>query len=238
MYPVIFPLYGSLAINTYGFFIALGVMISIFFIKKDNLCIKQGIDKYIIQILYAAFFGAFFGGKLMHYILKPELLVSWLDVFLPWRGGFAVLGSVVGAACCLVWYFSQTKHNILITFDCIAPYIPLLQSIGRIGCFFAGCCYGKNNLPIQLYSSAFLFIIFLYLYQNKNKSAWNGKMLLQYIMLVSAERFIIDYWRAEKVFGFNQQIISHNQLFALILFSLSGISYTTINNYFNLELKN
>jgi len=231
------PLYGPLAIHSYGFFITLGLLAFIFFVKKDERCIEYSIDKNIVTIIYVGFLGAFFGGKIIHYSLEPELSADWFDVVLPWHGGFSILGSIAGAVGCLLFYFSRVQKNVLRSLDCMAPHVPLLQSIGRIGCFFAGCCYGKNGHHVQLYSAAILFIIFLYLYKRKNEFTWDGKIFFLYIMPVSIERCIIDYWRAEQLFGFGQQIISHNQWFALLLFFLSSAWYTIFNICFSLKLK-
>ena len=247
MYPVLFSLYGPIAINTYGLFISLGVTAFVFCVQRDITCIKNNIDKNIIQIVYIGCFGAFFGGKIIHYTLEPVSSIDWLDIVFPWRGGFSILGSVAGACGTLLFYFSRTKSGILVSFDCIAPYIPLLQSIGRIGCFFAGCCYGKpcvttwiipiDRHPVQLYSAFFLAIIFFYLLKEKNKPyIGHGNIAIKYGILITIERFIIDYWRDEQTFPLFQSTLSHNQWFAVLLFLLSILASVFLNFYYKQKL--
>lgn len=262
MQSVLFSIYGPIAINSYGFFISLGVITFVFCIRQDKKCIKNDIDKQITQIIYIGFLGAFFGGKITHYALETTSSIDWLDIALPWRGGFSILGSITGALSTLLIYLSKTKNGIFLSLDCIAPYIPLLQSMGRVGCFFAGCCYGKpcnmgyaipfvtptlemhaipfliTRHPTQLYSAFLLVIIFFYLLTQKNKpSLRHGNLTIQYVLLVSAERFIIDYWREERTFALLLQTLSYNQWLALFLFVLSVLAYIFLIFYYKQKLK-
>lgn len=59
------------------------------------------------------------------------------------RVGYIYLGGFVGAVVCAVWYTRRHHQSVLGVGDLFAPYLALVQGIGRIGCFLFGCCYGK-----------------------------------------------------------------------------------------------
>ena len=97
--------------------------------------------------------------------------------------------------------------------DLTAPYIALGQSIGRIGCFFNGCCYGKpvawgiyypvhnaRLYPTQLFETAGLFIIFLILKRAQSKPHEAGFVFVFYLWLAAIERFIVEFYRADHDF--------------------------------------
>ena len=88
------------------------------------------------------------------------------------------------------------------TADFIIPYVALGQSIGRIGCFFNGCCYGKpmnalENFPTQIYAALALVIIFVILKIAQKKSFFAGFIFILYLVLYSVQRFFIDFLRGD-----------------------------------------
>ena len=67
----------------------------------------------------------------------------------------------------------NNKYNLTHIYNMIAPAIPLFHGFGRIGCLFAGCCYGIelkqpivfmnvvriNRVPTQLLEALFEFLL-------------------------------------------------------------------------------
>jgi phosphatidylglycerol:prolipoprotein diacylglycerol transferase len=154
-----------------------------------------------------------------------------------WDGGFSILGSIMGILFCMPIYLKIKKIPVLPYFDLIALFAPLLQAISRLGCLCAGCCHGipctktwcityTDSLslaplgislhPTQLYSSLALFSIFLLLYFYVQKHVQRtGLVLCWYLILVGAERFIVDFWRADREFfpfDTNQLLSSHQYI--------------------------
>ncbi|MBU1008004.1 prolipoprotein diacylglyceryl transferase [Candidatus Dependentiae bacterium] len=98
-------------------------------------------------------------------------------------------------------------------------YVPLLQSVARVGCFLAGCCYGAPTKqwwgvtfsslhslaplhvplhPTQLYSSlASLSIFFILYFVSKRIYRIPGTLVLLYLILESCSRFTVDLWRGD-----------------------------------------
>ena len=139
------------------------------------------------------------------------------------EGGLAVQGGILSGifSCWAVCRFK--KISFLKTLDLLAPYVALGQSIGRIGCFFNGCCYGKvtqnvfgvifpgqtlTRIPIQIYSSLGLVLIFTFLIHLRDKKKYDGFIFFMYCGIYSLFRFFMDYFRGDDLFSFYQLTLS------------------------------
>ena len=233
MYPKIMHLFGPLYINSYGAMIACAIGIFTWLITKDPRRAKIITTEQFHWILTVGILSALLGGRILYFVVDGNYNLQ--DFFSFWQGGFAVLGSLLGVLCVAPWYLN--KHNIpLLPFlDLIALYTPLLQSISRIGCFLAGCCYGKPsslpwavtyydeactaplNLglhPTQLYSAlvlACIFILFKTIFAKLCKK--DGQMLSLYIFFMAAERCLTDFFRGDQsfsvgIFGSSYQLLA------------------------------
>jgi phosphatidylglycerol---prolipoprotein diacylglyceryl transferase len=114
-------------------------------------------------------------------------------------------------------YLRRAKLPILKTMDIFAPGIAIGQAIGRLGCFAAGCCWGrvcylpwgvrfrsdaaapvpldKPLHPVQLYESAADLLIFAILYRQIGRTHRPGQIIGLYLVLYSTARFIIEFFR-------------------------------------------
>lgn len=246
----LFTLYGPLAIHSYGFFIALGIIISSSLIKRDKRFIALNINDKINDIVVISIIAGVFGGRAIEIVSESQSYQHWTDWFALWNGGFSALGSILGVTTLVPLYLRYINISIAPLFDVAALYAPLFQSIARIGCLVAGCCHGieTSNIfsitytnpmtiaqlgiavhPTQLYSSILLFFIFLFMigpaqYLLKKP----GQLFFIYIMLASLERFTIDFWRADRIL-FYDSWISYYQLIALAIFfsGLMGFIWTS-----------
>src|SRR5205085_8140431 len=94
--------------------------------------------------------------------------------------------------------------------------------------------YNSALHPTQLYSSLLLFLIFLCMYFIiQRKARYSGQLFLTYFMLASAERFIVDFWRADRIIV-NNYFLSFHQIVALCIFciTLFIITYKTLHRLF------
>lgn len=240
--PKIFHLFGPFAINAYGLFIALGVSIGIFLTQKDRILKRYiSIDQLHSLTLYIILFGIL-GGRFLSVI---ENGIPFGEFFYFWQPGYSILGSIIGATVAAGTYLGYHQLKVINILDRIAIYIPLVQSIARIGCFFAGCCYGvKTTLfwavrytdpeslaplheyfhPTQLYSSVLLFCLFLILFQFKNYFKKSGELLGLYFMGVSLERFFVDFLRADHKLVIS--CCSSTQLIAIGIFCMGLFTFS------------
>ena len=255
MIPILLHIYGSFCIQSYGFFIVVGILLFIFFVKNDEYFKLLKANIHLFRLLYCAIFAALIGGRMLSGCTDTAFS-SWYDVFSPVYPGFSILGSVLGVLCAVPLFLKFLNLPILPCMDVIATHAPLVQACGRIGCFFAGCCYGiPGNYfwcviyshplslapcgisyhPTQLYSALLLFLIFLLLKKSSYKNyKIVGKQTMSYLILVSVERFLIDFWRQERFASILHNscfFISDNQIIAGILIIINILAYAVQNNY-------
>jgi len=202
---------------------------------KDHRFKKLNLEPIFFDAVVVGVIAAFMGGRILYIVSERETIHSFLDFFAFWQGGLAILGGVIGTLVGLSLFLWYKKIPILPFFDLIALHAPLLQAVSRIGCFFAGCCYGKVcNFwwavhytddqclaptdvwlhPTQLYSVALLFAIFLFMYFYVRKQKYTpGMITVLYLILISTERFLVDFWRDSRCIV--TPFFSYNQIVAI-----------------------
>ncbi|HEB41597.1 MAG TPA: prolipoprotein diacylglyceryl transferase [Candidatus Dependentiae bacterium] len=240
-------IYGPIGIHIYGLFIAIGILVFTWFISQDKRFTTMKLAGKFSEILLVGVIAAVIGGRLLYIIEEPHAFDSYLEWFAFWKEGFSVLGSIVGILFVLPWYLKRLGIPIFPFADFVSIYIPLLQAIARLGCFFAGCCYGISTTvpwaviytnpntiaplhcyvhPTQLYSATLLFFIFIIMYFVLQKILHkSGQLVTTYLMLASTERFIVDFWRADNLFPFDFLPFSFAQLIALVIFASALIGF-------------
>lgn len=213
-------IYGPFAIRSYGLFIAIGTLLFLWLLQKHPRYQALNIGDKLVIIVFIGIIGAIIGGRFL-YAISGEDHPSYLELCLPWNGGFSVLGSILGILIAIVPYLALNHIPIVPLLDVAAIHGPLLQSISRFGCFYAGCCYGKPTTftwgvvytdiqsiaplgiclhPTQLYSAIILMLIFICMYFFlQYQLSKPGQLACMYLMLMSIERFIVDFWRDERV---------------------------------------
>ena len=189
MYP---NLFGLPFLHSYGLMIALGVMASLWFIKR--ICLRTGRSyDAVVNLVMLMLFAGLIGARTWHVVefWHEEFAGKPLfDVFKVWSGGLVFHGGFIGAFAVLPIWCRVTKTPFLETADLLATILPLAHGFGRIGCFLFGCCYGihlpENSpfawlqlrfptyagasgahglpvLPTQLFEAAALFLFFVVL---------------------------------------------------------------------------
>lgn len=257
MNPILYHLWGPFAIHSYGLFIAIGLIIFVILVMKDQRFTALHLEDDFYAIVIAGICAAIIGGRMLYVISEHEHMHSPLDLLAFWQGGLSILGGVIGTIVGLSLFLWYKNIPILPFFDLIAIYAPLLQAVARIGCFYAGCCFGlhcsflwaimytDSNCyaplytpihPTQLYSALLLMIIFicLFIYSRRPHNSISGMYFFIYITCISAERFFIDFWRADRCMINN--IFSYNQIVALFLITMTLAVYTFLNS--NTKKKN
>jgi phosphatidylglycerol:prolipoprotein diacylglycerol transferase len=241
--PELLHIYGPFGIQSYGLFIMLSIIITVWAIRRNKRFTQLNLEPVYLNIIIVSVIAGCFGGRLLEVISEPNLYPHWYDWFTLWQGGFSALGAILGIITLVPFYLKKINVPILPVCDLVAIYAPLLQSIARLGCFTAGCCYGiptksifrviytnantfaTHDIPIhptQLYSSAILFMIFLFMYYiGQRFCKRDGELFVLYLACASFERFFVDFWRADRIMV--NSFLSFHQLIALSILLIAPI---------------
>ena len=136
-----FSLFG-LSLTWYGVIIAFAMIVGI--VIAILICKKKRYDTNLpIDLALFTFPCAIIGARLYYCIFNG--VNSFIEVFEIWRGGLAIYGGVIGGFLGVLLCSVVKKIPLSKCCDLAAPCLILGQSIGRIGCYFAGCCYGVET---------------------------------------------------------------------------------------------
>jgi phosphatidylglycerol:prolipoprotein diacylglycerol transferase len=227
MFPILLKI-GPLTIHTYGFMMAVGVALGLWFIYVQAK--KAGMDAN--RIMDAAFYTiivSLLGAKLLLFLSNISYYISFpRELFSLARSGGVFQGGLLFGTIYALWYFHRKKIPTWATADLIGPALAMGHGFGRIGCFSAGCCYGSECAapwavifrnpyaaeltgvrldaplhPVQLYEAALNFINFAVLFVILKRKKFDGQVFSFYIINYSVIRFFTEYFRgdhADKVY--------------------------------------
>lgn len=204
---------GPITVHGYGFMIALGILCCVAMASYRAKKYHMNPDAVLDIAIYGVIAG-FIGAKLMYVIVEfPRFIKDPMSIL--GSEGFVVYGGIIVGVLAAILYCKIKKLDFLEYFDLCAPSIALAQGFGRIGCFLAGCCYGRTTdsvfgvvfpegclapagvkvLPTQLFSSAGDFLIALVLVLFYKKKKHSGDVAALYMLLYGVGRFLIEILR-------------------------------------------
>lgn len=193
---------------------------------------KKKFDNAIYLYTFAGI-GAMIGAKILSLLQNiPEMIAAFQDpnmsffqVFMAFmRGGFVFYGGLIGA---VVAYFLAARFFNYDPYEylpAIAPALPLMHGISRIGCHLVGCCYGIETtssicvvytnsisapngvplVPVQFFEVVLEFCIFIMIVILSAFPKNNRKLLDFYFLVYGLGRFILEFFRgdaARKIYG-------------------------------------
>jgi phosphatidylglycerol:prolipoprotein diacylglycerol transferase len=211
MHPILFSI-GPITIYSYGVMLATAVLVCTYLLSLDAKRYNISQDTAYDLVFWCMLWGII-GARIFYvYIEWSYFSENLLEIPMLQKGGLAWQGGFLGGALAGVWFARSNKLSIRPLLDLAAPYIALGQSIGRIGCFFNGCCYGKpvawgiyypvhqaRLYPTQLFETVGLFVIFLILKKAQAKPHQAGTIFIFYLWLAAIERFVVEFYRADHV---------------------------------------
>ena len=232
---------GKFTVHSYGLLIAVGVILAVIMAMKRAG--KKDLDSEIVlnMAIICVVFG-FLGAKILFVL---ENFKAFLEDPLSVIGssGFVVYGGIIIAVIAIILYCRIKGYSFFRYFDLLMPSVALGQAFGRLGCFCAGCCYGKETdlawgivfpegsfapagvplIPTQLISSAgdFAIMIILLLFSKKAKKV--GDVGALYLLLYGIGRFLVEFLRQNEQGGFG--IFTTAQWISLVFIAASVVLF-------------
>lgn len=228
---------GPVTIYLYGLMMGIG-FISAYFVS-DYRAKKKGLNTDILfGIFWCSVLGGLIGARVLYYIVELPNIVNDPSILWDFGFGYVVYGGIIGGVSASYVYCRKKKVHFMEYFDLVMPQVALAQGFGRIGCFFAGCCYGRETelpigiifknskiapngvrlMPTQLLSSAgdFLFAFLMMAYAKKKRK--DGKIAAMYLLLYSFGRFFIEFLRDD--YRGSIGFLSTSQIISVFIFLL------------------
>jgi len=237
LHPILLDL-GFFSIKTYGFLIATGFLLGILVAKNEAKRLQMD-PQVILDLAFYIIVGAIVGSRLFFVATRFSYYQQHpLDIFKVWEGGLVFYGGFIMAAAICVWMIKKNRLKVGRTLDIFAPSLSLGVFFGRLGCFCAGCCYGKPcdlpwavtftdphclavlNTPLhptQLYSSLGGLITFIVLYSFRKRKSYDGQLTLIWILMYSGFRSVIEFFRGDMRGTFASGDISVTHILAVVL---------------------
>lgn len=150
MFPYIFKI-GNFELRYYSLMYLLGILISIYFVKRRGKSL--GFDPQKIEnIILFTFLGAILGARIYYVLFKWEFYKNTpLEMFAIWHGGLAIHGGVLGGVITLFFLSKLNKFKMFTLGDLIVPFLLLSQGIGRFGNFANGEAHGVPTItPLSI----------------------------------------------------------------------------------------
>jgi len=253
VYPQLLQL-GPLPLHTYGLLVAIAFLTGL--LIASRLAARAGLDSDKVANLgiYVAV-AAIGGAKVFmvvtdwpYYSRNPGQIFSLATL----QAGGVFFGGLIAALVVAAWYLRRSGLPALETADTFAPAIALGHSVGRLGCFLAGCCWGRPTEalwgvtftkplahelvgvplnvrlhPTQLYEAAAELLIFGLLWLRFRRPHRPGSVIGLYLLLYSAFRFAIEFLRdpADRSFPLGGPL-SVTQWLALLLMAAGTLLLT------------
>lgn len=252
MHPILFEIprfhifdltIGPIPIRMYGLMIGIGFLLGIFFASRRAA--RQGINPdRILDMGVYLLIAAIVGSRLLYVLINlQEFRSNPLDAFAIWKGGLVFFGGLLAAVPTGMWYVKKHDLPVWKTADIVAPFIALGHVFGRLGCFFAGCCYGAQCsgdicitftdphslaplgvplYPTQLMEAGGEFINFIILNIAWRYRKYDGQVFWLYPLLYSILRFAVEFYRGDAERGlYFGGLVSTSQIISVLMFAAS-----------------
>jgi phosphatidylglycerol:prolipoprotein diacylglycerol transferase len=257
VFPRLFQI-GSFSAPTYGFLVSLGVLTGLWISVRNSR--RQGInpdDAWNLGII--AVLAGIVGAKILYLINDWDFYSAHPDAIFTWNtmqaaGVFS--GGFLAALAASAWYIRRRRMPPLATCDAFAPGLAFGHAIGRLGCFAAGCCWGRETThfwgvtfhnplahelvgtPLgvrleqtQLFVCAVELANFFILSWMLKRKRFDGQVFSAFLILYGIARYFLEYLRDDpgrgSVFG---GIMSGTQLISICLVIGGGIIWWTRSN--------
>jgi len=225
----------KLIISTYSLSIGIGLVVAILIYDRNTKCLDKD---YADFLLYSAIISAILG-LITTYLFSTYVIFGKLFVNGKWA--IAFMPGLLCSSIFLTAILLYKRYPILDSLNIIIPYLLIVHLFGRIGCFLAGCCFGKptscllgvtfplNSLPsikygivsihpTQLYEAFILLILYLIIIKISE-----SYRLIIYLIGYGTLRFIIECFRGDLMSYSVSPNYSDSQILSLVFIFLGSL---------------
>ena len=216
MYPDLFtiplPWLGEKVIHTYGFMVALAFLAGL--IVSTRLARRTAVKpEWVYDVIVYIVVAAILGSRLFYIAAHlEEYSKDWRQLLDFSQGGLTFMGGVAGGAAAVILYARKKSIPLWPLGDVCMPSLALGAAIGRLGCFFNGCCYGfetaapwgvvfpvlgDNMLrhPTQLYDFLSNMGIFGFLLWFYSRRKYDGQLVVAWMLIYPFTRSLMEFFR-------------------------------------------
>lgn len=222
----------GLKIPTYGLISLVGIILAgalAYFLAK-----RRGLDpNELINIAIFATIGVFVGAHLLYAITRTQDIILVIQNYSTYENigeflkdiwnycsGMVFYGGLYGGVLAGFIVIKVRKLSVGQYGDIFAVALPLFHAFGRVGCFFAGCCYGVpwehgvsgrvmgsgnvetiTRFPVQLCEAGILLVLATVLCLLFLKKKFNGELMVVYLASYGVIRFILEFLRGDEIRG-------------------------------------
>jgi len=226
---------------TYG--VLLAVAFSTAYFTSLRRAIKLGDNpKHVENLFLIVVACSIVGARMFHVLFEdPKYYIeNPIKILAIWEGGYTLYGAIIFCIFGMFLYTYRKQVPLLEFLDIATPATALGICIGRIGCFFAGCCWGvKTNLPwaitythpeaftflkntpihpTQLYESIGALGVYLYTNWLFKHRRYEGQILFNGLLSYAVLRFLVEIFRGDEYRGFVfGGLLSYSQFVSLLI---------------------
>lgn len=219
MWPILLK-FGSFGLHTYGAFVAAGFLAGYGWMVHSGKTRNISQDT-VLDLAWVLLLSGLIGARALYVAFNWDYyLQSPLEILKLWEGGLVFYGGLILASAAGVFWTRQKKLSIALIADLVAPGLALGHAFGRLGCFAAGCCYGRpcdlswaatfnhpESLapqgialhPSQIYEAGLNFLLFFILNYaaNRKNALGTGRVAALYVLFYSLARFSVEFTRGD-----------------------------------------
>lgn len=223
MHPILFWLNGrpvTTYLVLYTLAIIVGITVIVYLAKKEGLDAQEMFVTAVLTTLVGKF-GAQLYSVILTLFQRPISIKHPRVLLRVFKTGGAFHGALIFGGLFAYFYIKHVfKKDFLKVLDIAFIGVALTQGIGRLGCFSAGCCFGRpTNLPwgmdfphlglrvhpmhgvkihpTQLYESVLDFINFFFLISLWKRKKFDGQITGYYLINYGLIRFFVEYFRGD-----------------------------------------
>jgi phosphatidylglycerol:prolipoprotein diacylglycerol transferase len=220
MWPIIFKT-GPFSLHTYGALVAAGFLAAygwmVRLAKTKNIS-----SDTILDFTWILLISGLIGARLLFVAFNWDYYSQApVEILFLWQGGLVFYGGLILATIAGALWVRRRGLSAALMADIAAPSLALGHAFGRLGCFAAGCCYGKpcdlpwavtfshaeslgpRGVPLhpsQLYEAGLNFLLFFILnaYARKTDSLGTGRVAALYVFSYSLIRLAVEFTRGDE----------------------------------------